>query len=284
MKLTRFRRGAEVVPAIFSNEGTLIDCSGFGQDWNEAFFSNDGLEKLSSWLEQNNDLPTVALDTVALAPAIARPSKIVCVGLNYALHAKEAGMEPPSEPVIFFKATSAWSGPNDDILIPRDSNKSDWEVELAVVIGKRAKYVAQSDALDYVAGYGVHNDLSEREWQIEKGGQWVKGKSADTFAPFGPYMATKDEVVDPNNLKLWLKLNGEKVQDSCTSDFIFNVQQVVSYLSNFMTLLPGDVISTGTPAGVGLGFDPPRYMVKGDEFELGIEGLGVQKQRAVKEK
>jgi 2-keto-4-pentenoate hydratase/2-oxohepta-3-ene-1,7-dioic acid hydratase in catechol pathway len=284
MKLTRFRRGNETVPAVFSNENTLIDCSGFGQDWDETFFENGGLEKLADWLQQNNDLPTVAADSVSLAPAVARPSKIVCVGLNYALHAKESGMDPPTEPVVFFKATSAWSGPNDNILIPRASNKSDWEVELAVVIGKKAKYVSQSQALDYVAGYGIHNDVSEREWQIEKGGQWVKGKSADTFAPFGPFMATKDEIEDPNHLDLWLKRNGEKVQNSNTSDFIFNVQQVISYLSNFMTLLPGDMISTGTPAGVGLGFDPPRYMVDGDQFELGIEGLGVQRQLAVKEK
>jgi 2-keto-4-pentenoate hydratase/2-oxohepta-3-ene-1,7-dioic acid hydratase in catechol pathway len=204
--------------------------------------------------------------------------------LNYAKHAEEAGMEAPSEPVVFFKATTAWAGPNDAIVIPRDSDKTDWEVELAVVIGKKAKYVSEEDALDYVAGYGVHNDYSEREWQLEKGGQWVKGKSADTYAPFGPYMATAEEVPNPNELNLWLKLNGEKIQDSSTLDFIFNVQQVISYLSDFMTLLPGDVISTGTPAGVGLGFDPPVYLKEGDVVELGIDGLGVQKQTAVKER
>ena len=222
-------------------------------------------------------------DSVKLAPAVARPSKIICIGLNYALHAKESGMEAPTEPVVFFKATTAWNDPNGEVLIPRNSTKTDWEVELAVVIGKKAKYVSEADALDYVAGYGVHNDYSEREWQVEKCGQWVKGKSADTFAPFGPYMATTDEVTDPNNLNLWLKLNGEKIQDSSTSDFIFNIQHVVSYLSNFMTLLPGDVISTGTPAGVGFGFDPPKYLKAGDKIELGIEGLGVQNQVAVQE-
>jgi 2,4-diketo-3-deoxy-L-fuconate hydrolase len=232
---------------------------------------------------EGDSLPKVRLADVRLAPAIARPSKIVCIGLNYALHAAEAGMEPPTEPVVFFKATTAWGGPNDAIVIPRNSNKTDWEVELAVVIGKKAKYVSEADALDYVAGYAVHNDYSEREWQLEKGGQWVKGKSADSYAPFGPYLATRDEVTDPNNLGLWLSLNGKKLQDSCTSDFIFNIQEVISYLSEFMTLLPGDVISTGTPAGVGLGFDPPMYLKEGDVVELGITALGTQRQTAIKE-
>lgn len=284
MKLTRYYQGEIITPAIFIGEDSLLDCSGFGQDWNEAFFETNGLEQLSAWVEKNRTTaPQIALDGVRLAPAIARPSKIICIGLNYALHAKESGMAIPSEPIVFFKATSAWAGPNDEIVIPRHSEKTDWEVELAVVIGKKAKYVAVDDALDYVAGYAVHNDYSERAWQLERLGQWVKGKSADTFAPFGPYMATKDEVPDPNNLKLWLTLNGEKLQDSTTSDFIFNVQEVVSYLSNFMTLLPGDVISTGTPAGVGLGFNPPRYLKAGEVVELGIEGLGTQKQIAIKE-
>lgn len=286
MKLIRFYKDNTITPGIICKDcsNTAVDCSSFGEDWNESFFENDGLNRLLDFLIENRaDLPESKLDEVTLAPAIARPSKIVCIGLNYALHAKESGMEPPSEPVVFFKSTSAWSGPNDDILIPRKSEKSDWEVELAVVIGKKAKYVSKEDALDYVAGYAVHNDLSERAWQIEMGGQWVKGKSADTFAPFGPYVATTDEISDPNNLNLWLKLNGEKIQDSTTADFIFNVQHVISYLSEFMTLLPGDVISTGTPAGVGLGFDPPRYLKAGDVVELGIDGLGTQKQIAVKE-
>lgn len=287
MKLIRFYKDDTITPGIICKDcsNTAVDCSSFGEDWNEAFFENNGLERLLAFLIENRaGLPESKLDEVKLAPAIARPSKIVCIGLNYALHAKESGMEPPSEPVVFFKSTSAWSGPNDDILIPRKSDKSDWEVELAVVIGKKAKYVSKEDALDYVAGYAVHNDLSERAWQIEMGGQWVKGKSADTFAPFGPYMATSDEIENPNDLNLWLKLNGEKIQDSTTADFIFNVQHVISYLSEFMTLLPGDVISTGTPAGVGLGFDPPRYLKDGDVVELGIDGLGTQKQVAVKEK
>lgn len=286
MKLIRYYKDDKLTPGIICKDcsNTAVDCSSFGEDWNESFFETNGLKRLLDFLIENRaTLPESKLDQVTLAPAIARPSKIVCIGLNYALHAKEAGMEPPSEPVVFFKSTSAWSGPNDDILIPKKSDKSDWEVELAVVIGKKAKYVSKEDALDYVAGYAVHNDLSERAWQIEMGGQWVKGKSADTFAPFGPFMATTDEIADPNDLNLWLTLNGEKLQDSTTSDFIFNVQHVISYLSEFMTLLPGDVISTGTPAGVGLGFDPPVYLKDGDIVELGIDGLGSQKQTAVKE-
>ncbi len=285
MKLTRYYDGDAIVPGVFSSESEICNCAAFGEDWDESFFENEGLIRLAGFLKAEGDsLPKVQAAEVRLAPSVARPSKIVCIGLNYAKHAEEAGMEPPSEPVVFFKATTAWAGPNDAIVIPRDSDKTDWEVELAVVVGKKAKYVSEEDALDYVAGYGVHNDYSEREWQLEKGGQWVKGKSADTYAPFGPYMATAEEVPNPNDLNLWLKLNGEKIQDSSSSDFIFNVQQVISYLSNFMTLLPGDVISTGTPAGVGLGFDPPVYLKEGDVVELGIDGLGVQKQTAVKER
>lgn len=284
MKLARYHQADTITPAIFLDQATLLDCSGFGQDWNEAFFAADGLARLASWVEANRaSAPTVAAAEVRLAPAIARPSKIVCIGLNYALHAAESGMEPPKEPIIFFKSTTAWSGPHDPIVIPRHSEKTDWEVELAVVIGKQAKYVSEAEALDYVAGYAVHNDYSERAWQLERGGQWVKGKSADSFAPFGPYLATCDEVADPNNLKLWLSLNGEKLQDSTTADFIFNIQKVIAHLTEFMTLLPGDVISTGTPAGVGLGFKPPRYLKAGDVVELGIEGLGTQRQVAVKE-
>jgi len=285
MKLTRIQNpSGTVTPGILISDNEILDCSNFGQDWNEDFFASDGLDQLAQWAESNQDVaPRHIVSDVRLAPAIARPSKIVCVGLNYAKHAAEAGMEPPSEPVVFFKATSAWSGPNDNIVIPRNSIKTDWEVELAVVIGKKAKYVSEADSLKHVAGYAVHNDYSERQWQLEMLGQWVKGKSADTFAPFGPFMATQDEIPDPNNLGLWLKLNDKKIQDSNTSDFIFNIQQVVSYLSQFMTLLPGDVISTGTPAGVGLGFDPPTYLKPGDRVELGIDGLGTQKQTAVQD-
>jgi len=285
MKLTRFYENGAIVPGVLVSEDEILNCADFGEDWGEAFFENNGLKRLEKFLQELGDsLPRVDAEGVILAPAVARPSKIVCIGLNYASHAEEAGMEAPSEPVVFFKATTAWAGPNDDIVIPRDSNKTDWEVELAVVIGKRAKYVSEDEALNYVAGYGVHNDYSEREWQLEKGGQWVKGKSADTYAPFGPYLATSDEISNPNDLRLWLNLNGEQLQDGSTSDFIFNIQQVVSYLSRYMTLLPGDVISTGTPAGVGLGFDPPMYLKEGDVVELGIDGLGMQKQVAVKER
>lgn len=286
MKLARFRQNSTIVPAVFADENTLLDCSSFGADWNEAFFESGGLARLAAFLkEKEATLPRVSASSVSLAPAIARPSKIICIGLNYAKHAAETGATPPSEPVVFFKATTAWNGPNDDVVIPRGSQKTDWEVELAVVIGKKAKYVSEADALSYVAGYGVHNDYSEREWQLERGGQWVKGKSADTFAPFGPYMATADEISNPNNLRLWLSVNGRKLQDSTTADFIFNVQQVISYLSQFMTLLPGDVISTGTPAGVGLGLKPtPVYLQPGDVVELGIEHLGTQKQMARSQK
>ena len=284
MKLTRYHSDSGINPAVMGDNNTLLDCSAFGEDWDESFFANDGLNRLAEFLAtRKSDLSSHDIDKVRLAPAIARPSKIVCIGLNYAKHAAESGMDAPTEPVLFFKSTTAWNGPNDPVVIPKGSKKSDWEVELAVVIGKQAKYVSVENALSHVAGYAVHNDYSEREWQLEKLGQWVKGKSADTFAPFGPFMATTDEISDPNQLHLWLKRNGETMQDSNTSDFIFNVQEVISYVSQFMTLLPGDVISTGTPAGVGLGFDPPQYMNAGDVFELGIEGLGIQKQTAIDE-
>ena len=195
---------------------------------------------------------------------IARPSKLVCVGLNYAKHAAEAGMKVPNEPVLFFKSTTAIVGPNDDVIIPKNSTKTDWEVELGVVIGKRASYVSESEAMNHVAGYVLHNDYSEREFQIEREGQWVKGKSCDTFAPLGPFIATRDEIADPHNLNLWLNVNGEQLQNSNTSDFVFNIPESISYISQFMTLLPGDIISTGTPFGVGLGFNPPRYLNPGD--------------------
>jgi 2-keto-4-pentenoate hydratase/2-oxohepta-3-ene-1,7-dioic acid hydratase in catechol pathway len=232
-------------------------------------------------LEENaSECPTIG-NEVRLGTPLVRPSKIVCVGLNYAQHAAESGMGVPKEPVLFFKATSAIVGPNDDLVIPKGSVKTDWEVELAIVIGKKASYVSEENALDHVAGYVLHNDYSEREFQLEKEGQWVKGKSCDTFAPIGPFIATKDEIKDPNNLNLWLKLNGEIVQNSSTSDFIFNIQEVVSYISQFMTLLPGDIISTGTPFGVGLGFIPPKYLKAGDVVELGIDGLGTSKQKCI---
>lgn len=284
MKLTRFLHHGTPTPGLFLDDQTILDASSFGEDWNEAFFGNDGLARLEGWVAQNRDTaPTVQASEVTLAPAVARPSKLLCIGLNYAAHAREGGMEPPAEPVLFSKATSAWCGPNDNLVIPRESRKTDWEVELALVIGKHAKYVSEEDALDYVAGYAVHNDYSERAWQLEGTGQWVKGKSADTYAPFGPYLATRDEIEDVHNLRLWLKRNGETLQDSNTSDLIFNIPHLVSYVSRFMSLLPGDVISTGTPAGVGLGFNPPVFAQAGDIFELGVEGLGTQRQEAVAE-
>ena len=284
MKLTRFLKDGTPTPGLFLDDNTILDASAFAEDWNESFFGTDGLARLQDWLGQNQEnAPTVQAGEVTLAPAVARPPKLICIGLNYAAHAAEGGMDPPAEPVLFSKATSAWSGPNDNIVIPRESVKTDWEVELAFVIGKHAKYVAEEDALDYIAGFAVHNDYSEREWQLEGTGQWVKGKSADTYAPFGPYLATTDEVADPGNLRLWLKRNGEILQDSNTNDLIFPIPHLVSYVSKFMSLLPGDVISTGTPAGVGIGFDPPRFVQEGDVFELGIDGLGIQSQVAVKE-
>ena len=278
MKLIRFGAIGHEKPGVQLANGTKIDVSGFGSDYNEEFFGNGGINKLSEWLDNNqNQCPKIGSE-VRLGVPLVRPSKIVCVGLNYAKHAAESGMEVPQEPVLFFKATSALVGPNDDIIIPKESEKTDWEVELAIVIGAKASYVEETDALDHVAGYVLHNDVSERAFQLERSGQWVKGKSCDSFAPVGPFIATKDEIADPNNLALWLKLNGEMMQDSNTSDFIFNIQQVVSHISQFMTLLPGDIISTGTPFGVGLGLTPPKYLKAGDVVELGIEGLGVSKQ------
>ena len=278
MKLIRFGTINKEKPGVLLPNGTKLDVSEFVSDYNEDFFGNDGIEKLQNWLNKNQDLCPIVEDTIRLGAPLARPSKIVCVGLNYAKHAAESGMDVPQEPVLFFKATSAIVGPFDDIIIPKNSIKTDWEVELAVVIGKKASYVSEKNAMNHIAGYVLHNDVSERAFQIERSGQWVKGKSCDTFAPLGPFIATKDEITDPNSLNLWLKLNGKIMQNSNTSDFIFNIQHVVSYISQFMTLLPGDVISTGTPFGVGLGLTPPKYLKSGDIVELGIEHLGVSRQ------
>ena len=278
MKLIRFGEVGNEKPGIQLDNGDWIDITAFGQDYDESFFGGNGIEQLKKWVEVNAaQCPKVDSKT-RLGVPLVRPSKIVCVGLNYAKHAAESGMDVPKEPVLFFKATSALVGPNDAIIIPKGSVKTDWEVELSIVIGKKASYVAQEEAMDHIAGYVLHNDVSEREFQLERSGQWVKGKSCDTFAPLGPFIATRDEINDPNNLHLWLKLNGEIMQDSATSDFIFNVQQVVSHISQFMTLLPGDIISTGTPFGVGLGLTPPKYLKPGDVVELGIEGLGTSRQ------
>lgn len=284
MKLIRFGEAGKEKPGIQDKEGRNFDCSAFGQDWNEDFFAGDGLNKLETWLITNrSNLPEIPAKARIGSP-IARPSKIICIGLNYRKHAEEAGMAVPEVPIIFMKATSSLCGPFDPIYIPRNSVQTDWEVELAVVIGKRAKYVSPEDANDYIAGYCLHNDVSERDFQLRHGGQWVKGKSADHFAPLGPILATKSEIPDPHNLRLWLKLNGKVLQDSNTSDLIFDIPTIVSHLSQYMTLLPGDVISTGTPAGVGMGLKPtPRYLEHGDMVELGIDGLGVSRQVAMRD-
>ena len=260
-------------------DGRRVDVSGFGGDYDEAFFGANGLERLARWLAKEGRAAPVVGEDVRLGPPVCRPSKIVCIGLNYRDHAKETGQALPAEPVLFFKATTALSGPNDDVIIPKGSTKTDWEVELAVVIGRLASYVERNAALDHVAGYVLHNDYSERAFQLERGGQWVKGKSCDTFAPLGPFLATPDEIPDVHNLPMWLKVNGETKQSGSTKDLVFDVPALVSYISQFMTLLPGDVISTGTPAGVGLGQKPPRFLADGDVVELGIEGLGSSRQR-----
>ncbi|MEP0714400.1 fumarylacetoacetate hydrolase family protein [Algoriphagus sp.] len=281
MKLIRFGEAGKEQPGIQNAAGKYLDCSGFQEDWNEDFFANNGLARLQEWLEANEENLNEIPEGTRLGSPIARPSKIICIGLNYRKHALESGMPVPEIPIIFMKATSSLCGPFDNILIPKNSVKTDWEVELAVVIGKRAKYVSQEDAMDYVAGYCVHNDVSERDFQLHHGGQWVKGKSADNFAPLGPVLVTKTEIQDPHNLRLWLKLNGKMLQDSNTSDLVFDIPYLIAHLSQYMTLLPGDVISTGTPAGVGLGLTPPTYLKEGDVVELGIEGLGEAKQTAV---
>ena len=281
MKLIRFGEVDKEKPGIILANGTKIDVSDFGSDYDEFFFGNNGLQRLKDWLKINKENCPVIDKSIRLGVPLVRPSKIVCVGLNYTKHAEESGMEIPKEPVLFFKATSALSGPFDKIIIPKNSKKTDWEVELAIIIGKKASYITKEEALGHVAGYVLHNDVSEREFQLERSGQWVKGKSCDTFAPIGPFIATKDEIKNPNNLNLWLKVNDKIMQDSCTSDFIFNVQHVISHISQFMTLLPGDIISTGTPFGVGLGLTPPLYLKHGDIVELGIEGLGESKQHVI---
>jgi 2-keto-4-pentenoate hydratase/2-oxohepta-3-ene-1,7-dioic acid hydratase in catechol pathway len=279
MKLLRFGEAGKEKPALLDNE-KIYDVSAFGEDFGERFFETDGISRLSTWFTSNKTKCPVVDKNVRLGSPFTRPSKIICVGLNYSDHAKETGATLPTEPILFFKSTTALTGPNDPLVIPKNSEKTDWEVELAVVIGKKASYVNESDALNYVAGYCLHNDYSERAFQLERGGQWVKGKSADTFAPMGPFLATKDEVKDLDNLRLWLTVNGKKFQDGNSSNLVFKIPFLVSYISQFMTLLPGDVISTGTPAGVGLGFKPPIYLKAGDVIELGIDGLGTQKQPA----
>jgi 2,4-diketo-3-deoxy-L-fuconate hydrolase len=282
MKLARFGEAGAERPGLILDDGSRIDASSQVRDYDEAFFAGDGLAKLRAWGDGEGRRAPKVPATVRLGSPIARPSKIVCIGLNFRDHAAESGMDLPKEPVIFFKSTTALSGPNDPVRIPRGGSKLDWEVELAIVIGRAATYVDEADALDYIAGYALHNDYSERTFQLERGGQWVKGKSADTFAPIGPFLATRDEVPDPQALAMWLTVNGETRQQGTTANMIFGAATLVSYVSQFMTLLPGDVISTGTPAGVGLGIKPsPVYLQPGDVVELGIDRLGQSRQEVL---
>ena len=280
MKLIRHGELYKEKPGVIIDE-VYYDVSALGEDFNETFFESNGLSRLESFLEVNQGKLERIPEGSRIGSPVARPSKIVCIGLNYADHAHETGAPIPSEPVIFMKASSALVGPFDNVVIPKNSEKTDWEVELAFVIGKKASYVEESEALDYVAGYCLHNDVSERAFQLERNGTWDKGKGCDTFAPIGPFLATKDEISDPDNLRLWLNVNGKRMQDGNTKTFIFKIPFLVHYLSQFMTLLPGDIISTGTPAGVGLGFNPPVYLKPGDVIELGIDGLGTSTQKVV---
>jgi len=277
MKLIRYGAPGAEKPGIMSDD-RYYDASGQVQDYDESFFSDPAYLKQLEKVLDSETLPEIRPERIG--PPIKSPGKIICIGLNYRKHAEESGMAVPTEPVLFGKATSAVCGPFDDVIIPRGSEKTDWEVELAVVIGRQASYVSEAEAMSHVVGYTLHNDISERAFQLEMGGQWIKGKSADTFAPLGPFLATKDEIADPHNLRLWLKVNDEMLQDSSTNDLVFDIPHLISYLSQFMTLMPGDVISTGTPEGVGLGLNPPRFLQPGDVMELGIDGLGVSKQRA----
>ena len=281
MKLIRFGKQGEEKPGILLSNDEKIDVSSFVSDYDEKFFESGGLVNLKDWLNENESSAPRLDDSIRLGSPIARPSKIICIGLNFKDHAAESGFDAPEEPLIFGKATSAICGPYDNIIIPRGSEQTDWEVELGVVIGKKTSYVDQDQALDHVGGYVLHNDVSERAFQKDRGGQWIKGKSADTFAPMGPFMATPDEIDNINDMRMWLNVNGENMQDGNTSNLIFSVDHVISYLSQFMTLLPGDFISTGTPAGVGMGMNPEKYLKPGDVVELGIDGLGSSKQNVV---
>jgi 2-keto-4-pentenoate hydratase/2-oxohepta-3-ene-1,7-dioic acid hydratase in catechol pathway len=282
MKLLRFGRAGEERPGLELATGERVDASACVSDYDERFFADGGMAELRGWAERDAaDAPRVRPDE-RLGPPLARPSKIVCIGLNFRDHAEESGMAWPAEPVVFFKSTTALTGPNDDVVMPKGGTKLDWEVELAVVIGRRASYVDEREALGHVAGYALHNDYSERGFQLERGGQWVKGKSADSFAPLGPWIVTPDDIANPQQLGMWLTVNGETKQQGSTANMIFGLATLVSYVSQFMTLLPGDVISTGTPAGVALGMKPePRYLQAGDVVSLGIDRLGSSTQRVV---
>ena len=280
MKLVRFGAAGDEKPGVIDKHGNLRDLSAYIDDITAQNLSDEKLSELSKI--NLNTLPIMDKST-RLGPCVSGVGKFICIGLNYADHAKEAGMEVPPEPVIFMKATSAICGPTDPILLPRGSVKTDWEVELAVVIGKKAKYVELEDAMSYVAGYAASNDISERTYQLEGSGHWTKGKSCDSFGPLGPYLVTKDEIPDPQNLSMWLSVNGQKMQDGSTSTMVYGVAFLVHYISQFMSLMPGDIISTGTPPGVGLGMTPPVYLKPGDIVTLGVEGLGEHNQTVIPE-
>lgn len=279
MQLIRYGAPGHEKPGILM-DGVRYSTARYIKDYNEEFFATEGLSRLEHILAVDKKLPKVPVKARWGAP-VACPSKIVCVGLNYADHARESGADIPAEPVLFMKSTTACVGPFDQVVIPRDSVKTDWEVELAFVVSKRASYVEEKDAWQYLAGYCLHNDLSERAFQLERGGQWDKGKGCDTFAPLGPVLVTPDAIADIHNIRLWLKVNGKMVQDGNTNNLIFKIPFLLSYISRFMTLLPGDVVSTGTPAGVGLGMKPPVYLQPGDVMELGADGLGSSRQVCV---
>ena len=280
MKTLRYRIGKDVKPGILDSEENIRDASSLVKDWDNK---NVTIEKLNEVKQVDlSSLPIVESHD-GIAPCVFKESigKIICIGLNYSDHAEETGQKVPPEPIIFAKATSSVIGPNDDVEIPKKSVKSDWEVELGVIIGKEAKYISESESQSHIAGYCVINDLSEREFQIEHSGQWMKGKSCDTFGPIGPYLVTTDEITDPQNLKMWLEVNGKKMQDGSTSTMVYGVNFLISYLSQFMSLQPGDIISTGTPPGVGMGMNPQVFLKAGDVMKLGIEGLGEQKQKTI---
>ena len=278
MKLLRFGDAGKERPGILDEYGDIRDLSQYIMDFDGQGISAENLEKISEI--DLSSLPKVQ-GNPRIGPCVTGTGKYVCIGLNYSDHAAEAGMEVPAEPIIFMKASSAICGPNDDIVIPRGAEKVDWEVELGLIIGKQAKYVSEDEALDYLSGYCVLNDVSEREYQLHRSGQWTKGKSCDTFGPVGPWLVTTDEIPDPQNLNLWLDVNGERMQTGSTNTMVFNVAFIISYLSKFMTLHPGDIIATGTPPGIGNGFKPPRFVKAGDEIQLGIEGQGQQQQTYV---
>jgi len=286
MKLIRFRDGNNIIPGILDKENKIRNASSWIKDWDHETIRNESLDEIK--LKDIYSLPlatelSIENAKIDIAPCIAKQSigKFICIGLNYSDHAAETGMQVPPEPIIFFKATSSVIGPNDNVHIPRSSIKSDWEVELGVIVGKEAKYIRENESQDHIAGYCVVNDLSERTFQIERSGQWVKGKSCDTFGPIGPYLVTKEEILDPQNLKLWLDINGKRMQDGSTKTMVYGVNFLISYISQFMSLQPGDIISTGTPPGVGMGMKPQIFLKPGDVIELGVEGLGKQKQKTI---